>query len=156
MLQRKENANMSDRDDFGVFLLGFVIGGLAGAVTALILAPQSGEETRTVIREKAIELRDKAEKTADEAMTKANEVAAQTKSKAEEVYSTTKQRADEVLSTTKHRADEVISSTKSKAGTVISEAKHRVSEFRRGQVTLDESTGSTPADPPVVGEEPAA
>ena len=51
---------MSDRDDFGAFLIGFVVGGVAGAVAALLLAPQSGEETRALIKEKSIELRDKA------------------------------------------------------------------------------------------------
>ncbi len=39
-------------------LTGMLIGGLAGAVTMLLLAPQSGEKTRTQIQEKGIELRD--------------------------------------------------------------------------------------------------
>ena len=39
-----------NNSDFGAFLAGFVIGGLVGAATALLLAPQSGEETRTIIR----------------------------------------------------------------------------------------------------------
>lgn len=85
---------MSERDDFGTFLLGFIIGGLTGAVVALMLAPQSGEETRTVIKEKAIELRDMAEKTAGEVSTKAEEVAAQTRTRAEEVYTSTRQRGE--------------------------------------------------------------
>ena len=40
---------MSDRDEFGAFLVGFIVGGLTGAVTALLFAPQSGEETRALI-----------------------------------------------------------------------------------------------------------
>ena len=42
---------MSDNNsnDLGAFLAGFVIGGLVGAATALILTPQSGEETRSKI-----------------------------------------------------------------------------------------------------------
>ena len=43
---------------FGV-LVGMLIGGLAGAVTMLLLAPQSGESTRMQIQEKGIELRDR-------------------------------------------------------------------------------------------------
>jgi gas vesicle protein len=52
---------MSDNSsDFGSFLAGFLIGGLVGAATALLLAPQSGEETRTVIKSRSIELKEKA------------------------------------------------------------------------------------------------
>ena len=40
-------------------LAGMLIGSLAGALTMLLLAPQSGEETRLQIHEKAIELRDR-------------------------------------------------------------------------------------------------
>ena len=43
-------------------LLGLVIGGLAGVVTMLLFAPQSGKQTRDQIEEKAIELRDQTTK----------------------------------------------------------------------------------------------
>jgi gas vesicle protein len=43
---------------FGV-LVGMLIGGLAGAVTMLLMAPQSGKDTRMQIQEKGIELRDR-------------------------------------------------------------------------------------------------
>jgi gas vesicle protein len=66
---------MADRDDFGAFLIGFVVGGVAGAVAALLLAPQSGEETRTLIKDKSIELRDKAAKQAEVIASQAGKVA---------------------------------------------------------------------------------
>lgn len=48
---------MSDNsNDLGAFLAGFVIGGLVGAATAIILAPQSGQETRSQIANKSNEL----------------------------------------------------------------------------------------------------
>ncbi len=40
-------------------LVGMLIGALAGAVTMLLLAPQSGKDTRFQIQEKGIELRDR-------------------------------------------------------------------------------------------------
>jgi gas vesicle protein len=40
-------------------LVGMLVGGLAGAVTMLLLAPQSGKDTRTQIRNKSVELRDR-------------------------------------------------------------------------------------------------
>ena len=42
--------------DLGAFLAGFVIGGLVGAATAIILAPQSGAETRAQISTKGSEI----------------------------------------------------------------------------------------------------
>jgi gas vesicle protein len=43
-------------NDLGAFLAGFVIGGLVGAATAIILTPQSGQETRSKIASKSNEL----------------------------------------------------------------------------------------------------
>lgn len=43
-------------------LVGILIGGLAGAVTMLLLAPKSGKDTRMQINEKSIELRDRSSK----------------------------------------------------------------------------------------------
>jgi gas vesicle protein len=40
-------------------VVGMLIGGLAGAVTMLLLAPQSGKDTRMQIQGKGIELRDR-------------------------------------------------------------------------------------------------
>ena len=59
---------MSDNNnEFGAFMSGLLLGGIAGAITALLLAPQSGEETRKVILDKSLELKDKALETVEEA-----------------------------------------------------------------------------------------
>ncbi|MBN2146917.1 MAG: YtxH domain-containing protein [Anaerolineales bacterium] len=100
---------MSDRDsDFGAFLAGFVIGGLVGAATALLLAPQSGEQTRTVIHDKSIELKDKAVVAAEEARAKAEAAAAEARARADELAKMAKERADDL----KKRGQEVIESGK--------------------------------------------
>jgi len=39
-------------------LIGMLVGGLAGAATMFLLAPQSGAKTRVQIQQKSIELRD--------------------------------------------------------------------------------------------------
>ncbi len=70
---------MSDHNEFGAFAMGLVIGGLAGAVAALLFAPQSGEQTRAQIKEKSIELRDKAQQSSQEAMARADELTRQLK-----------------------------------------------------------------------------
>ena len=64
--------------DLGSFLAGFVIGGLIGAGVALLMAPQSGEETRALIADKSIELRDRAAETAGDVQARAGEFASQT------------------------------------------------------------------------------
>jgi len=50
------------------FFAGFFVGALIGGATALLMAPQSGEETRTQIRERSIELKEKAEATYQDAL----------------------------------------------------------------------------------------
>jgi gas vesicle protein len=42
----------------GFFLAGAVVGGAVGAVLALLFAPQSGEETRKMIKEKASDVQE--------------------------------------------------------------------------------------------------
>jgi gas vesicle protein len=50
----------NDNVDSGVILVAFALGAIAGAATALLWAPQSGEETRRLLAEKAREGRERA------------------------------------------------------------------------------------------------
>lgn len=96
---------MSDSDtDFGTFLAGFVIGGLIGAAIALLYAPQSGEETRTIIKEKSIELKDKAAETAEEARARAEKAFEEARARAEVAIQETRSRAEELARVTKEKA----------------------------------------------------
>ena len=88
---------MSDRSDFGSFLVGFVIGGLTGAAVALLLTPQSGEETRTMIKEKAIELKEKAVDTYEDVSDKAEALAADAKVKVTDFSQQAKTKAEEIM-----------------------------------------------------------
>ena len=94
---------MSDRDEFGAFLVGFVVGGLTGAVVSLLFAPQSGEETRALIKDKSIELRDKAQVTAEEALARAEELAADARHRAEELTKEARVRATELANEVRER-----------------------------------------------------
>jgi gas vesicle protein len=64
---------MSATNEGGAFFAGLVIGGLVGAALALLLAPQSGEETRAIIRDKSLEYKDWAEEGYVEARHRATE-----------------------------------------------------------------------------------
>jgi gas vesicle protein len=43
---------MNDRTTYSAWMLSFLAGGLAGASVALLLAPQSGQDTRDALRRK--------------------------------------------------------------------------------------------------------
>lgn len=66
---------MSDHDEMGAFLVGFIVGGLTGAIVTLLFAPKSGEETSALIKDKYIELRDKARSSLDEILDRTYEIA---------------------------------------------------------------------------------
>ena len=59
MINENQELKYRSNNLLGV-LAGMLVGGLAGAITVLLFAPQSGEDTRMQIMEKGIELRDQA------------------------------------------------------------------------------------------------
>lgn len=70
-------------------LVGMLIGGLAGAATMLLLAPQSGKDTRMQIQKRGIELRDQATEMVEDTMaqvrTNANRITMGVKSYGQEL-----------------------------------------------------------------------
>ena len=56
----KENRETLSNNNVVSVATGLFIGSTLGAVTMLLLAPQSGKRTRTQIQQKGIELRDQA------------------------------------------------------------------------------------------------
>jgi gas vesicle protein len=109
---KKRRVNMSDNDGFGAFLIGFVVGGVAGAVAALLLAPQSGEETRSLIKDKSIELRDKATEQANLVAKKASEQAELIAKKASEQANLVAKKAGEVSTEARTRGKDLLDSAK--------------------------------------------
>jgi gas vesicle protein len=49
-----------NKDSTEGFITGLIIGALAGIVVGFLYAPQSGSETRRVVKEKAATLKDRA------------------------------------------------------------------------------------------------
>ncbi len=56
-------------------LVGMLVGGLAGAVTMLLLAPQSGRDTRKQLQQKGVELRDRTNEVVEDTMMQVREKA---------------------------------------------------------------------------------
>jgi gas vesicle protein len=50
------------KDSSAGFFSGLIVGGMVGAFVALLYAPQPGPETRKVVKEKALEIKEKAAK----------------------------------------------------------------------------------------------
>ena len=88
MIHENQEFKYTANNTLGV-LGGILIGGLAGAVTMLLLAPQSGRDTRKQIQEKGIELRHRTTELVDETMTqvrtKANKLAVGLKDRSQEL-----------------------------------------------------------------------
>jgi gas vesicle protein len=60
---------MSTRNKFA---LGALVGAVAGIIAGVLTAPKSGKETRTSIKDKALELKQKSVKKAKDAKDKAD------------------------------------------------------------------------------------
>ncbi len=63
-----ENQVPLQHNNFFSILVSLLVGGVAGAVTMLLLAPQSGKDTRNQLQEKGIELRDRTSEMMEDAV----------------------------------------------------------------------------------------
>lgn len=115
---------MADRDEFGAFLLGFIVGSLTGAVASLLLAPQSGESTRSMLRDKAIELGGQVTNTVDDARVKAEEITADARARSEAITIEARSRADEILK----QAKETVEELQKRGQVVLEEQRTKITE----------------------------
>ena len=69
----------------GKFLAGFIVGGAIGAITGILLAPKSGEETRAMLADSAKDAMQKADDTVKEIQSKADDVVSDLQKKGEEI-----------------------------------------------------------------------
>ena len=83
----QENGN--NTKNLWSLLIGLLVGGLVGTVAMLLLAPQSGKETRAQIQQKSIELRDQTVKAVEGAV-------AQVRGKARQIANDVREQAGEL------------------------------------------------------------
>lgn len=69
----------------GKFLAGFVVGGALGAIAGILLAPQSGEETRELLSDASKEVVKKTDKTVKDIQDKADTVVSDLQKKSDEI-----------------------------------------------------------------------
>lgn len=104
-----------NNSDLGAFLAGFVIGGLVGAATALLLAPQSGEQTRTRIKETSDNLTQTGSAYLHEYGQKANDLTQTYTEKANATYADVKNTLQEKGNTVQEQARSAVDASKEKA-----------------------------------------
>jgi len=81
----------------GGFFAGLLMGGLAGAVAMLLLAPQSGKRTRAQIQLKSMELRDQTTEAVEDALKQARSKGRQIRADVREKADELQQRGQDVL-----------------------------------------------------------
>ena len=123
---------MSDNsNDLGAFLAGFVIGGLVGAATAIILTPQSGEETRSIIANKSNELLQSGGARVQQVRESAGTYSQEYLDKAGTAFGSTRQQMKDVGGRVQEQARIVLDKGKEQASQLSA----------RGQDAVDEATG---------------
>ena len=136
---------MDDRDEFGAFLVGFIIGGLSGAVVALLFAPQTGEETRALIKDKSIELRDRAQQSAEEALARAEATAAEARARADELARQLRDRGQEVYGDVVERGKGMVDDVRERGKSAVEAVRKtaRKSDTEMGTMGTTGSSEST-------------
>lgn len=69
----------------GRFLAGVIVGGAIGALAGILLAPQSGEETRELLNDASKDVAEKTDKTVKEIQEKADVVVSDLQQKGDEI-----------------------------------------------------------------------
>ena len=127
---------MSDNsNDLGAFLAGFVIGGLVGAATAIILAPQSGAETRSQLASRSNEL-----------VSASGEQLQEIRSRASSTTQNIVQKANEQFATPIHQLDEARGRMQEQARIVLDKGRDRVAQARPNAPESDNAEEATPMD----------
>ncbi|WP_227396594.1 YtxH domain-containing protein [Jeotgalibacillus aurantiacus] len=79
------------------FIIGALIGSIAGAVTALFLAPKSGGEFRQDLNYQAGKIKERSYELKDQAVAKSSELATAAKEKSSELSKTVQSRSNSVI-----------------------------------------------------------
>jgi gas vesicle protein len=104
----KENSGLAK----GLFI-GFLVGGIAGAVTALLYAPKSGRELRGDIKRKTDEI----------------------KGDVSDYIRSTGTRTTEMVNRGKNRSDEIVASAREKAEHIMDDAEKVLTDIRSRATT---------------------
>jgi gas vesicle protein len=100
--------NMNGKD----FLLGAVVGGIIGAITALLVAPKPGEELRADIKD-----------TVNTVSTKTQEIANQVSDRSQSIAKNVSERSQVIAKNVGIHTTDLVDKAKELAGTLVTEVK---------------------------------
>lgn len=100
--------NMNGKD----FLLGAVVGGIIGVITALLVAPKPGEELRAEIKD-----------TVNTVSTRTQELASQVSDRSQTIAKNVSERSQVIAKNVGVHTSELVDKAKELAGTVVTEVK---------------------------------
>jgi len=102
------------------FLVGLLVGGLAGAGAMLLVAPQSGKRTRAKIQQRSIELRDQTTDAVEDALAQTRHTVHQIRAGVRDQAEAIQQRGQDVLEEQKERLSTLVEAGKTAIQGVLS------------------------------------
>lgn len=108
------------------FVLGTIIGGVAGALTALLLAPKSGKELRDDIAQTSTEIYGKASDYFRNVEGEVNKAVNQARRRAQDVMESARTKAENILAD----AENVLRDARTKAGTAKENVQDRIESIK--------------------------
>src|SRR5258706_11151334 len=132
----------------GLFI-GFIAGGVVGAITALLYAPKSGKELRSDIKRKAGDFAEDASEYVKSARAKTIDVINEGKNRSDQLVSDAKEKAEHILGS----AEKVLTGIRERAGEESGRAKSALPSPAPAYKT---PKNPTPGPPPPLNTPPRA
>lgn len=111
--------NMNGKD----FLLGAVVGGVIGAITALLLAPKPGEELRADIKDTVNTVSTKTQEIAGQVSDRSQSLAKNVSERSQVIAKNVSERSQVIAKNVGTHTTELVDKAKELAGTVVTEVK---------------------------------
>jgi gas vesicle protein len=118
-MHNDEHVETKYRSSFGDFVTGIIVGGTVGYLVALLFAPQAGEETRTMLKERGREFRDMAKDTVQTAVDKTGKIVSDSRERIGTKVETAVNRSRDKIETLAHELREQASETMVRAADEI-------------------------------------
>ncbi len=119
-MENQSELQTNDTHNVWGFLGGLLVGGLAGAVTMLLVAPQSGIRTRAKIQEKSIELREQTNDAVEDALAQTRHTARQIRASVHDQAEAIQQRGQDVVDEQKERLSTLVEAGKTAVQSLLS------------------------------------